>query len=383
MLILPSDPLTDVRLALLSMDYPPRMAGGTTIHTRALALALLDAGHEVHVVAARAEGVPDEEVREGVHVHRVGWPYTATSGIRTGKLLRELDVVHGHGTCAYGHLKLHSFPTVVKMHSTWHAETERYRGLETGRDSLLSMRMYTRMDRYCARRADHLVCITEAVARETHSAYGVPRERMTVVHNGVDVRAFRRASAQREAARERLGLEGVTVAYVGRLEPHKGVMDLLEAVSGLGAEVLVVRDGSQRATLEGRAKELGVRATFTGFVDHEEVPTMFAAADVACHPSLYEPLGNVVLEAMAAGRPIVAARSGGLGEVFEEGTGALVEPGDAEGLREALRVFVDDPGARERAGARGLATAPRYGWDAVAEATVGVCEAVLEGRAAR
>ncbi len=381
MLILPSDPPKDVRLALLSMDYPPRMAGGTTIHTRALALALVAAGHDVHVVAAKADGVPDEEEREGVLVHRVGWPYTAMSGIRTGKLLREIDVVHGHGTCAYGHLKLHKFPTVVKMHSTWHTETERYRRLESGQDSLMSMRMYTRMDRYCARKADHLVCITEAVANETHTAYGVPRERMTVVHNGVDTAAFWRAVPQRDATRERLGLEGVVVAYVGRLEPHKGVMDLVEAANGLDAELLVVGDGSHREALEGRAKELGVKATFTGFVDHEEVPLMFAAADVACHPSLYEPLGNVVLEAMAAGRPIVAARSGGLGEVFEPGTGALVEPGDAEVLHEALREFIDDPGARERAGAKGLKTAPRYGWDTVAKATVGVCQAVLDNRA--
>ena len=167
-----------VRLALLSMDYPPRMAGGTTIHTRALALALLEAGHEVHVVAARAEGAPDEEVREGVLVHRVGRPYTAWSGLRTGRLLKEVDVVHGHGTCAYGHLKLHEFPTVVKMHSTWHAETERYRELGSGSGSLMAMRTYTRMDRYCARRADHLICITDAVARETETAYAVPRDRI-------------------------------------------------------------------------------------------------------------------------------------------------------------------------------------------------------------
>jgi glycogen(starch) synthase len=362
------------------MDYPPRMAGGTTIHTRALALALLEAGHEVHVVAAKAEGVTDEEVREGISVHRVRRPYTAWSGLRTGKLLTEVDVVHGHGTCAYGHLKLHDFPTVVKMHSTWHAETERYRELGSGTGSLLAMRTYTRMDRYCARRADHLICITDAVARETETAYAVPRDRMTVVHNGVDVDAFREAASSREKTREGLGLEGTVIAYVGRLEPHKGVADLVEAAAGLDAELLLVGDGSDRALLEERARGLGVKATFTGFVDHGEVPRHYAAADIVCHPSLYEPLGNVVLEAMASGRPIVAARSGGLGEVFEPGTGTLVEPGDVEGIREALRRLVDDEEARRRAGEVGLATAPRYGWDKVADSTVEICEAVLGQR---
>ena len=116
-----------MRIALLSMDYPPRMAGGTTVHTRALALALLEQGHHVHVVAARTPEAPDEEVREGVRVHRVRNPYTAWSATCTGRLLKELDVVHGHGDNAYGHLKVRDFPTVVKMHSTWHAELERYR----------------------------------------------------------------------------------------------------------------------------------------------------------------------------------------------------------------------------------------------------------------
>jgi glycosyltransferase involved in cell wall biosynthesis len=359
------------------MDYPPRMAGGTTIHSRALALALLDAGHDVHVVAARAEGAPDEEEREGVMVHRVGRPYTVWSGRRTGALLKDIDIVHGHGTCAYGHLKLHRFPTIVKMHSTWAAETTRYRELGSRPGTLMAMRTYSRMDRYCARNADHLVCITEAVARETEMAYGVPRERMTVVHNGVDVAAFRDAASLRDETRAELDLGGLTVVYVGRLEPHKGVGDLVEAAPGLGVELLILGDGSERKALEARTKELGVRATFTGFVEHDQVPRYYAAADIVCHPSLYEPLGNVVLEAMAAGRPIVAARSGGLGEVFEPGTGALVEPGDVPAMREALGRLVEEPGARRAAGEKGLETAPRYGWDKVAKATVDLGEDVL------
>ena len=164
------------------------------------------------------------------------------------------------------------------------------------------------------------------------------------------------------------------------LHARDGVGDLVEAAAGLDAELLLVGDGSDRARLESRARELGVKATFTGFVDHDEVPRHYAAADIVCHPSLYEPLGNVVLEAMASGKPIVAARSGGLGEVFEPGTGALVEPGDVEGIREALRGLVEDEGARRRAGEVGLATAPRYGWDRVAEATVAICGEIIERR---
>ncbi|NIS20879.1 MAG: glycosyltransferase, partial [Thermoplasmata archaeon] len=247
--ISPPTPQAGVRIALLSMDYPPRMAGGTTIHTRALALALLEQGHDVHVVAARTPEAPDEEVREGVSVHRVRNPYTAWSARYTGKLLRELDVVHGHGDNAYGHLRTRSFPTVVKMHSTWHAELQRYRELGSGVGTLMAMRAHVRMDKYCARNADHLICITEVIAGETERAYGVPRDRMTVVHNGVDLSAFREAAGQRDAVRDRLGLEGLTVLYAGRLVPHKGVGDLVRAMEGLDAELLVVGDGPSRGEL--------------------------------------------------------------------------------------------------------------------------------------
>jgi len=378
--ILPPTPQADVRIALLSMDYPPRMAGGTTIHTRALALALLEQGHEVHVVAARTPEAPNEEVREGVNVHRVRSPFTAWSANYTGKLVRQLDVVHGHGDNAYGHLKMRSFPTVVKMHSTWHAEMERYRELGSGVGTLMAMRAHVRMDKYCARNADHLICITEVIASETERAYNVPRDRMTVVHNGVDLPAFRDAVKERDSTRHALGLEGLTVLYAGRLVPHKGVGDLVEAMAGLDAELLVVGDGSSRPGLERRARELGVKATFTGFIDHEEVPAHYAAADIVCYPSLYEPLGNVVLESMAAGKPIVATDAGGMGEVYEPGTGALVPPGDVTAIHDALELLAEDGEARKDAGAKGLGTAPRYGWDRVASTTVEVCQRVLAER---
>jgi glycosyltransferase involved in cell wall biosynthesis len=362
------------------MDYPPRMAGGTTIHTRALALALLEQGHQVHVVAARTPEAPNEEVREGITVHRVRSPYTAWSTMYLRRLLRDLDIVHGHGDNAYGHLRRNDFPTVVKMHSTWHAETERYRELGSGVGTLMAMRAHVRMDKYCARNADHLICITEVIAGETVRAYGVPRERMTVVHNGVDLPAFQEAASRRDATRERLGLEGLTILYAGRLVPHKGVGHLVQAAAGLEAELLVVGDGSQRAELETKARDLGVKATFTGFIDHGLVPDHYAAADIVCYPSLYEPLGNVVLEAMAAGRPIVATDAGGMGEVYEPGTGALVQPGDVPAIHGALERLVEDEKARKEAGRKGLETAPRYGWDRVARTTAEVCEKVLSDK---
>ncbi len=83
---------------------------------------------------------------------------------------------------------------------------------------------------------------------------------------------------------------------------------------------------------------------------------------------------------MAAGRPIIATRAGGMEEVYEPGTGAIVDPGDVEALRDALHTLVGDEGARDAAGRRGSGTAPRFGWDRVARTTAEVCRRVLDGK---
>ncbi len=235
-----------MKLALLSMDYPPRMAGGTTIHTYQLAKALAKLGHEVHVVAASHPDVPKEELKEGIHIHRVRRPYSLFSAYRTKSLLKKIDIIHGHGICAYGHLMLNKFPTVVKMHNTWLGEYEQYKKLEGNiskkMDSTTMMKLYIKMDKTCCHRADHLICISEVIKNET-KRYGIADGKMTVIHNGIDYARF----DVKENYSDDLKLNGVVVGYIGRLEPHKGVEFLIRAVKDLDCSLLLVGGGSDDA----------------------------------------------------------------------------------------------------------------------------------------
>jgi glycosyltransferase involved in cell wall biosynthesis len=370
-----------MHLLHLSMDYPPRMAGGTTVHTYQLAKAEHAEGHEVTVIAAAAKGAPKEEVSEGIRIIRVSRPYTIWSGRAAKKVLKDVDIVHGHGTCARGHLSLNKgFPTVVKMHNTWLGEMERHRRMDesVSISRAAAMRLYTGMDRYCVERAHHIIAISEVIRRETLE-YGVPDEKVTVIHNGIDTERFKVPEGTRERVRAELGLDGVVIGYIGRVAHHKNVGDLAKAVVALhdkDVSLLVVGDGDDIWRVRSLASPLKDRAKFVGFVDYNEVPKYYAAADIIVYPTLYEPLGNVPMEAMASGRPILASNVDGIPEVFVRGAGYLIEPNE-EDIRVRLEELVSDPLLRKDMGAVGRRSMGMNSWRNVARRTVEVCGKVL------
>jgi glycosyltransferase involved in cell wall biosynthesis len=293
--------------------------------------------------------------------------------------LKELDIIHGHGICAYGHLMLNKFPTVVKMHNTWLGEQERYKRLESNAnvtrkmDSTTMMKLYIKMDKTCCQRAQHLICISDVIKNETKK-YGIADGKMTVIHNGIDYARF----DVKEDYREKLGLKGPVVGYIGRLEPHKGVEFLIKAAKNLDAQFLLVGGGSDEARLKGLVQKLGLekKVKFMGYLPYDEIPKYYASVDIVVYPTLYEPLGNVVLEAMAAGKPIVASNVDGIPEIFEDGTGFLIKPSEQE-LEEKLKVLLNDGKLRKQMGAKGKEMVKDHSWLEVAGETIKVCEKVL------
>jgi glycosyltransferase involved in cell wall biosynthesis len=155
-----------------------------------------------------------------------------------------------------------------------------------------------------------------------------------VVDSGVDLDRF--SMLTREHRPEG---GGPRFLCVGSLTERKNVLRLADAFERIGRGTLTfVGDGPLRARLEGRP---GVEVV--GRVSHAEVPSYIAAADVVCAPSLLEPFGQAILEAMACGRTVVATRVGGPPEFVPEGAGVLVDPLDVEGLARALATAASLP----------------------------------------
>jgi glycosyltransferase involved in cell wall biosynthesis len=220
---------------------------------------------------------------------------------------------------------------------------------------------FAALERLAARFTDRLVVLTEREIEE-HLAWRVGRrEQYVVIPSGVDLDALRAAAPPHEAARRRLGVEHGTRLLVGlgRLEPVKGFRLLVDALPRIvaavpSARLLLVGEGSERAGLAARAAALGVgdRVELAGA--QYDAPVFLAAADLVVVPSLNEGMGRVLVEAMALGRPVVAARVGGIPAVVADGeTGRLVEPGDPEALAAAAVDLLKNPGLAERMGEAG------------------------------
>jgi glycosyltransferase involved in cell wall biosynthesis len=222
------------------------------------------------------------------------------------------------------------------------------------------------------RRVDRVVAISRRI-RDVLVGVGVAPERIRIIPSGVDVARFVDSEASRDTVRETewcVGPSDPVILVVGALVHRKGHAGLLEAAHLLQAAGLRVcyafcGDGECRGDLERQAERLGLSRAVHFMGWRGDVPRLLAGADAVAVPSLHEGLGVAALEAMAAGRPVVASRTGGLAEVVSQGeTGWLVPPGDPRELAQAIAAAVRDPARAKLYGTAGRARVSReYGME--------------------
>ena len=192
-------------------------------------------------------------------------------------------------------------------------------------------------------RVERIIAVSDALRRSLEQ-HGIPPHKIAVIRNGVDTEQF--APREQAGARRTLGLDPQTqlILFVGNLVPIKGPDVLIEAFARLrdnSARLVYIGAGAMREALMRRVRELpesvATRISFAGAQAHATIPVWLAAADVLCLPSRNEGLPNVAIEAMACGRPVVAARVGGVEEVIvSQEFGLTVPSEDPEALRAAL-----------------------------------------------
>jgi phosphatidyl-myo-inositol dimannoside synthase len=290
-----------------------------------------------------------------------------------GSRLREgrYDVVHAHWVVPNAAMvtdvvEAHRVPFVVSAHGSdvFLAERSALAGL---------------LARRALAAAARVTACSEDLRRRT-VALGAREAWTRTVPYGVDLEAFAPPAADPAAEarlRERLGARPGTalVLAMGRLVEKKGLGTLVEAAAGLTeARVAIAGAGDLRESLARRIAETGAPVTLAGPLDRGDVAAALALAEVVAVPSVVDRAGNVdglpntLLEAMAAGRAIVASRVAGIPDVIVDGVnGLLVAPGDPAALRAALVRLLADEGLRTRLGRAARETAgSRHGWEAVA-----------------
>ncbi|MBX3415495.1 MAG: glycosyltransferase family 4 protein [Pirellulales bacterium] len=380
-----------MKIGLVLDHFDPRR-GGVEQWTARFAHWLVRAGHEVHVVAS---SFADDALATGITAHEVRGTRTRTgfaAAVEHRLRTLRLDVVHDTGCGWYCDvLQPHGGARRAAFEQNQLLLPRAWRPWKRALARWLPR--YREFDRLVARQyADDgrtIIAISKMVARDLARYHGVRPERMRLVYNGVDLVQFtpQNRARYRTPLREKLGVgpDEVLLLIVAHNFALKGVPTLLRAVGRLaasGAPVrLAVAGGKRHAAAARLAARVGVgpRVTFLGSVD--DAAPWYAAADVYVQPTFYDPCSLVVLEAFAAGLPVVTSRFNGAGELLTEGReGYLVDdPANVEELAERLRPLLD-AGARERMGIAARQLAERHSWDRNCREMLDVYSEIAETR---
>ena len=363
-----------MKVLIVSGIWPPDV-GGPASHAPEVAAFLRSHGHEVEVVTtASAPPAPED--------YPVRWasrslPKGAVH-VRAGLLVREraahADVVYTTGMFgrSAGGARLARTPYVVKLTADPAFERARRRG-EIGGDvdafqrlgGGLRVRAY-RLARDLELRGAAHVFTPSAYLAELTVSWGVPAARVSVLPNPAPVVPELRP---RDELRAGLGMDGPTLAFAGRLTAQKSLGVALEALAANeGVALFVAGEGGERAALERRAAELGLeeRVRFLGPLPRRGVLELFRAADASVLSSSWENFPHSVVEALAAGTPVLATAIGGVAEVVREGENGLLVPAeDPPALAEAIRRFFADAELRERLRAAAAPSVVDYAPDRV------------------
>jgi glycosyltransferase involved in cell wall biosynthesis len=341
----------------------------------------VDLGAQFSVIALEREGVPEYEVVDGIEVFRVGRPYniTALKKVREVEERGRVDVVHAHATSALAYALWRQLvkwkPYVVHVHGTTAGVLNAFESLslpvpEPSVRSLMWRKLSLWRERVMWRRADRLIAVSSNVGSELNQFYNIPRSRIRVVHNGVDINVFQPQKAStKHSVRRSLGIEGnPMVLYVGYLGSRKGLKYLFGAIPKVVQEfpeaIFVILggvpdfagDSSYLKVLRHLVLKLkiGDNVLFAGEVKHRNTLKFYTAADAFIFPTLYEGLAKALLEAMASGLPVIATRAGGNPDaVIHDETGILTGAADSGQLAAASIQLLSNPSQANQMGTTG------------------------------
>lgn len=330
--------------------------GGVEVASVPFIHSLTRRGHEFRVVTCHGErALPDESEYQGIHVSRLHFHrallhhdledvHNVSDQVAALKEAFQPDLIH----LVTAQPSLYFFHRTKAAHPAPALFTVCEPPLASSANSMLGRAL-------CSAR--WVAAVSQAMLTDARALVPEITPRSSVIHNGLE---------PPDVAPTEPVVAPPTLLCLGRLVEEKGFDTAIEALARLlprfpSARLIVAGDGPARAALERRAveMEIGAAVRFTGWVEPEKVPELIAAASVVVVPSRWrEPFGLVALEAAQMGRPVVAARVGGLPEIVLDGvTGFLAPPGDAQALAAYVERLIESPGPARAMGAAARARA--------------------------
>ncbi|MGH2686385.1 MAG: glycosyltransferase family 4 protein [Actinomycetota bacterium] len=409
---MPSPRRRPLRIALLTYRGKPH-CGGQGVYTRHLSRELVALGHQVTVISGPPYPVIDDgvelvelpsldlyrdpdpfripklsefhdwvDVAEFAMMGTAAFPEPMTFGWRAWRHLRDrvadFDLVHDNQSLGYGLIRIQQLglPVMATIHHPITKDLELELAANAGhpwrRFTLRRFYAFTRMQSKVAQRLPRIVTVSTSSKHDIATGHGVDPSRMHVVPVGVDHDRWR---PQPDVAK----VPGRVMTTASADVAMKGLVYLLEALAKVRTErddahLVVVGTPRGDSPATKTIERLGLRGAveFVGGVSDDDIVRLYAEAEVAVVPSLYEGFSLPAIEAMACGVPVVGTTGGAIPEVVgtDNETALIVPPGDAGALAAKLLLALDDPDLRGRIGAAGRQRAlDRYSWQAAAKGT--------------
>ena len=404
-----------MRIAVLTNEYPPNVYGGAGVHVEYLTreLARLDNHqHDIRVLSFGDQRIeqrnlhvrgfePSADVPAADPRHRK-FIETMMNNVMMAGSIGEADIVHGHTW--YSHLagclvkQLSGAKLILSTHSLEPHRPWKQEQLGTAYNAS------TWVERTAYQNADGVIAVSKSMQEDVQQLYGVPRERIEVIPNGIDTDEYRPKFNPAVLKRHRIDPDRRFILFVGRITRQKGILHLVRAIRHIDQDIQIVlcagapdtpeieREMTKLVDEARRASKHDI-IWISKMLPREEVIILYSHATIFVCPSVYEPFGIINLEAMACETPVVASRVGGIPEVVTDGeTGRLVafeargetdfEPVNPRAFSEDLarainELLYDEERLRTMADAARARVEEQFAWSAIARRTLEFYEKCL------
>lgn len=369
-----------MHILLVSREFPPNVVGGVAYHTYNLARTLNAAGHRVTVLSSTAGDYDDSDhvALPDVNVVRLDCRQRASPRVWFDRAVRshlatepawleDVDVIHSHEYIQFGRTSVDQ-PVIQKIHFNLSRKFEFFPFEQYS----VAVRPFIRvalaygirplescLERRALAGVDGLIFISNLTRRVQRQETGIERP-ATIVHNGVDTERFNVGPES----------DGSYFLFVGGNQVRKGYQTIIDAFASTDIPIRVA------GTAQPPGGESLSNVEFLGYVKQSRLPDLYQDARALVHPARYEPFGNIILESLACGTPVIVTDSAhcGASEILTEDVSQTVPPGDPIELRQTIETF--NTGEYDSQICRKLAT--QYTWMGVAEQTVEFAQSLAE-----
>jgi glycosyltransferase involved in cell wall biosynthesis len=400
-----------MKIAFVTFEYPPNLVGGAGTYARYIVKELAKLGHEIHVITPRGKEWKEEGTNDGISFHGVrnlNLPYfsAVSSMLKLRPVISAInrniggfDILQENSQHAFQLLfqflprQILPIPHVVTVHSL------SYQTTSAGQSSFLRRLSDRGEENYVTEfserailpKADKLIANSFYTKNVLISQYGIQDSKIKVIYMGHTELELKDSDAKTARSLPMPStIKEPILLFVGRLVRRKGLLNLLKAAGELklrnvGFKLIIVGTGPEENLCRYQVKELKLErhVIFTGFVDDHTLKELYKASDVVTVPSINEPFGLVVVDAMFAGKPIVASKTGGIPEIVEDrANGLLVDPQNTEAYADALQHFLQHRETSIKIGrVNRIKAAEKFTWKACAQQLSSTYQTLLENAA--